>query len=702
MGLHISSGVVYGFIAGTADRRSCAIPQGVTEIADYAFFNEQNLKEIVLPNSVQRIGERAFYHCVSLERIILPRALKSIDPAAFSRCGSLQRVERAPHLERIGMSAFEGCSHLREISLPQSLRVIAPRAFAECMRLKNIALPPTVTVCDDAFYKCACREIFIPSSARIQSNAFCSMPNLERITFGGENILPSTAKDCSSPPHPIFQACRKLKEIFVAKEVRSYCVRNGLLLNGDGTELLRVPPSLGDRIVIPEGVQRIRRYAFEGCCHVKEIILPTTLQEIIDGAFAETSVERMLIPDGVRSLGNIVFLNCAALKRVHFPADVKEVGAGTFTDCNNLEWIEWTGEHEEALKRVILSIPKQAECAISAPFVPLKSFSAYMKRMLLFGFAVAYENGDVNNGWDRSAYIQYIRAQRKRLFALALSERALFRLMLAEKMLQVEDVEILLRNQACDTEARALLLSYRNEYFPPERVMRQAYLRKMRMLSRKVSGKKTVKEWKEIWSFFRAINGTISLDRYKGSDEFICVPERIGRSIVSKLGKHVFCGGEEAYRRGNENVSVRRIELPSSVQEISESAFNECPHLDQITVSPDNPVYQVRDGGLYCGQTLVRVPCAQGGCFVIQDGVTEIGAYAFYGCNKLTQIIVPETVTKVGACAITDCTQLQSIRFPKECDFGEWNFSGCVSLKDLMIDGMKCYCEAYFDTIDEE
>ena len=36
---------------------------------------------------------------------------------------------------------------------------------------------------------------------------------------------------------------------------------------------------------------------------------------------------------------------------------------------------------------------------------------------------------------------------------------------------------------------------------------------------------------------------------------------------------------------------------------------------------------------------------------VIPDSVTEINAYAFYGCTGLTSVVIPDSVTSIGSYA---------------------------------------------------
>lgn len=67
---------------------SIVIPNGVTSIGDYAFF-ESSLKNVTIPDGVTRIGYGSFFFCGALESITIPISVTSIGYQAFSDCRNL-------------------------------------------------------------------------------------------------------------------------------------------------------------------------------------------------------------------------------------------------------------------------------------------------------------------------------------------------------------------------------------------------------------------------------------------------------------------------------------------------------------------------------------------------------------------------------------------------------------------------------------
>ena len=71
---------------------------------------------------------------------------------------------------------------------------------------------------------------------------------------------------------------------------------------------------------------------------------------------------------------------------------------------------------------------------------------------------------------------------------------------------------------------------------------------------------------------------------------------------------------------------------------------------------------------------------------VIEDGVTNVGDFAFYGCRELQSVSLPKSVTAIQYAAFSYCRSLQSITLPSNLQtIGECAFSRCENLKTVNL-----------------
>ena len=68
----------------------------------------------------------------------------------------------------------------------------------------------------------------------------------------------------------------------------------------------------------------------------------------------------------------------------------------------------------------------------------------------------------------------------------------------------------------------------------------------------------------------------------------------------------------------------------------------------------------------------------------IPNSVTAIGDEAFRYCTSLTSIVIPNSVTSIGVCAFYNCNGLTSIVIPNSVtEIGYWAFYWCSGLTDV-------------------
>ncbi len=95
-------------------------------------------KTSVVPESVTKIGEWAFFNCTGLTCMVLHEGVTEIADGSFSSCSGLKSVNIPSKVSRLGASAFEGCSALEMMVLPHGLTYMGNYAFYNCTGMKAI------------------------------------------------------------------------------------------------------------------------------------------------------------------------------------------------------------------------------------------------------------------------------------------------------------------------------------------------------------------------------------------------------------------------------------------------------------------------------------------------------------------------------------------------------------------------------------
>ena len=71
---------------------------------------------------------------------------------------------------------------------------------------------------------------------------------------------------------------------------------------------------------------------------------------------------------------------------------------------------------------------------------------------------------------------------------------------------------------------------------------------------------------------------------------------------------------------------------------------------------------------------------------IVEEGVTSISDYAFYGCSSMASVAIPDGVTSIGAGAFWACSSLTSVIIPVGVtSIGHSAFWMCGSLASVTI-----------------
>ena len=250
------------------------LPNGVTDIGNFAFTGYKGLTDITLPESVTTIGYTAFYGCTGLTNITIPESVTTIGNYAFYGCTGLKNIKLPENITTIGYSVFSSCSRLTNISIPKSVTTIRDYAFSNCTGLTEITFPESVTTIENyAFTGCTgLTNITIPERvATIGKYAFSDCTGLTNITIP-KSV--TTIGECA------FSDCTKLTNITFSESVTKSVTTIGKYAFSNCISLTRV--------IIPTSVKIIESGAFSDCLELKKITIPESVTSIVGSAFKNT------------------------------------------------------------------------------------------------------------------------------------------------------------------------------------------------------------------------------------------------------------------------------------------------------------------------------------------------------------------------------------------------------------------------------
>ncbi len=257
---------------------------------------------IELPDTVSTIGEYAFYDCVNLQTLKLPSSLVEIKEGLFFLCEKLTAVTLPAGLSAIGVQAFYRCKALTEMQIPQGVTEIGREAFYDCSSLQSVKIPQSVnTLGESLFYNCV---------------------NLSSVDMSGLNT--------TSLPDYMFRNCKALESVTVPEGVQS--LGTGCF-QGAGLTSFRLPDSVKD----------VSGYLFDGCASLISVTLHESVTSIGSAAFQDTKITSIAIPHSVQSLGSAAFYRCTQLSSVTLSQSLTVLERNTFAGCSALTNIDLSG-----------------------------------------------------------------------------------------------------------------------------------------------------------------------------------------------------------------------------------------------------------------------------------------------------------------------------------------------------------------------
>ena len=368
------------------------LPDGLTTIADRAFYNCESLKEINL-NKVQKIGYESFYHCADIKELVIPDNVTRIGDGAFKYCSALSDLtlgQGTTSESSLGSSIFEGCESLTSVEIPSPHTYVGEAEFRDCFKLQDVKFSSTVTkIGNYAFTNCvSLMEITLPSNAgftTIPEGCFSGCASLIYVLIdddtdgfreGITTIDNGAFEDCvwlntNSFPKTLtyigrsaFKNCISIKDLVIPERVQH--IGESAFQNCTGINVVTLKSNVLDEceekifyldylreINFPEGVDTIPANLFNQATWVtdRNIVIPNTVVTVGAGAFRGGDDEKTsnflsitfqpLAGGGynVQYIGDNAFRDCRAISSFTIPDSVTFIGESAFSGCSKLESI---------------------------------------------------------------------------------------------------------------------------------------------------------------------------------------------------------------------------------------------------------------------------------------------------------------------------------------------------------------------------
>ena len=305
--------------------RSSIIPEGISMIEESAFEGCVGQTSIVMPEGVKEIGRDAFSGCTGLTNIVIPDSVTEINGGAFFGCTSLTSIVIPEGVTEIGESAFGGCVGLTSVVMPKSVTKIGWGAFKDCTSLTSIVIPKGITeIGESAFSGCTgLTGVVIPEGVtEISMNVFRDCTGLTGV------VIPEGVKEIG---YGAFSGCTGLTNIVIPNSVT--VIMSSAFSGCTGLT----------GIVIPEGVTEIDCGAFGGCTNLTTISVSVDNPSYvsINNCCLSKDLRRLIfgcrssiIPDGVSMIEWDAFRDCAGLTSIRIPDSVTAIGVSAFYGCN--------------------------------------------------------------------------------------------------------------------------------------------------------------------------------------------------------------------------------------------------------------------------------------------------------------------------------------------------------------------------------
>ncbi len=646
-----------------------SIPDGVTKIEDWAFYDCNKLTVMTIPSSVATIGEYALNFCTGLTELFV----------------------HATTPPTVGTNAFTNVDRAIPVYVPAA-SLDAYKAAAGWKDFTNLQALVTEFTVNNLKYK-----VTDNTANEVELTGYTTKPTGKlyiptNLTYGSKTYLVTGIKNDA------FYGCSEITEVTIPTCVKSIGQRAFYECTSLGNlKIVNGVTSIGDqafckcsaltKVTIPESVTSLGQLVFAECSSLTQATIGSGVTEIRFGLFGGcTALEKVVIGKGVTEIGNVAFANCSKIKEmtvqatvpptveyaqslgtisrdipVYVPAEsldaykeanrwkefTKLQALVTEFTVDNLKYkvtdyiadeVELTGYATEPTGK--LDIPASVTYGSKTYRVTSIGFQAFYKCSTLTRVTIPASVTSVDAavfGMCSSLTQATIGDGVKRINASMFSGcSALEKLVIGKAVTYID----LYAFKNCSNLKEITVLASNPPFVPQVEVFEN--------VSRDIpvyvpAASLAAYQAASIWQDFTKLQALVT--------EFTV--DNLKYKITDYIADEVELTGYTTKPTGKLDIpaSVTYGSKTYSVTSIVEQAFSGCSEITEVTIPAS--VTSVGSGVFNGCSSLTQA--------TIGDGLTEISTFMFTNCSALEKLVIGKGVTKIGSYAFANCSNLKEI-----------------------------------------
>ena len=682
--------------AGCPDITNLTISGNVTNIGDSAFSGKK-IENLTLTGNITAIGNSAFSSCSLLKNVVIPDSIETIGSSAFSGCTDLTVTFNGP-VNSIGEYAFgnqkksgdtwyetgnvitlnyygsdDGWAStyfgsasanpmfsateeyfngetISDVVVSDAVASISAYAFYNCDDITSVVVPHSVTsIGTDAFYSCDTLKTMNFTGTdddwvQIDFGTAYSNPMYYATEEYVGDVLFETVElsdEVTSVKKYVFYNCNSLKTLKLGNSIET--IGNSAIYNCD----------VLDEVSLTDSLKNIDLYAFYSCNSLPTITIPNSVTSIGNNAFMYCSeLRNIVLSDGLNAISNDCFNGCTSLLSVDFPDKIETIGSNAFYGCSSIESVD--------MPKNLISIGEQAfrQCSSLKNLVLPDKLTTVDK--YAFASCTSMTSVELPNSLTEisEGVFNYCSSMVDIVLPNHLEKIGYSAFAGCKKLLQIDFPE-------------SLYSIYSSAFSGCQSLTEFAFPVNVEIINFSVlascSGlEKVVFEGNVTTIYNQAFYGCSSLT-----------------DIVLPDSLEMICG--EVF---NYCSSLEEITIPESTSSIANNVFHYTQNLKNIFVDEDNSYFADIDGVLFDKNLteIVRYPEGKTSTYYeIPSFVDSLGTYAFYNCDYITDVVVPENILSVGENVYDNCDRLLTACIYGPSVIPSDFMNGCTYLNDIII-----------------